>query len=246
MRAILTGASSGIGLALARELSRRGYELALLARRGELLEQLASGLQTKAIPISCDVTDAGSVREAVARAHEELGGAFDVAIANAGVGISGNVAKFRIDDAEQTIRVNVLGMLYFFDAVIPAMIEAKKGRFVGVASLAGLRGLPTSATYSASKAAMQTFLEASRVELKPYGVGVTIVNPGFVRSPMTDKNRFHMPFLMSAEKAARIMADGIEQGKRVVAFPLPMSLAVRLLRHLPDALYDRVMARART
>ena len=245
MRAILTGASSGIGLALARELSRRGYELALLARRAELLEQLASELKTKAIPIVCDVADRASVRDAVQRAHEQLGGAFDVAIANAGVGISGQVSKFRIDDAEQTIRVNVLGMLYFFDAVIPPMIEAKKGRFVGVASLAGLRGLPTSATYSASKAAMQTFLEASRVELKPHGVGVTIVNPGFVKSPMTDKNRFHMPFLMSAEKAARIIADGIERGKRVVEFPLPMSLAVRLLRHLPDALYDRVMSRAR-
>lgn len=245
MRAILTGASSGIGLALARELSCRGYELALLARRAELLKELASNLTTKAIALACDVTDRESVRNAVQRAHDELGGAFDVAIANAGVGISGQVAKLRIDDAEQTIRVNVLGMLYFFDAVIPPMIEAKKGRFVGVASLAGLRGLPSSATYSASKAAMQTFLEASRVELKPYGVGVTIVNPGFVKSPMTDKNRFHMPFLMSAEKAARIIADGIERGKRVVEFPLPMALLVRLLRHLPDALYDRVMARGR-
>ncbi|HJQ37951.1 MAG TPA: SDR family NAD(P)-dependent oxidoreductase [Thermoanaerobaculia bacterium] len=245
MRAILTGASSGIGLALARELSGRGYELALLARRTELLEQLASELKTKAIPLTCDVGDRASVHDAVRRAHEQLGGAFDVAVANAGVGISGQVAKLRIDDAEQTIRVNVLGMLYFFDAVIPPMIEAKKGRFVGVASLAGLRGLPSSATYSASKAAMQAFLEASRVELKPYGVGVTIVNPGFVKSPMTDKNRFHMPFLMSAEKAARIIADGIERGKRVVEFPLPMSLLVRLLRHLPDALYDRVMSRAR-
>jgi short-subunit dehydrogenase len=245
MRAILTGASSGIGLALARELSRRGYELALLARRGELLEELASELKTKAIPLACDVTDLAAVRDAVRRAEEQMGGAFDLAVANAGISIPGVASKFKVEDAEQIIRVNVLGMLYLFDAVIPSMIAAKQGRFVGIASIAGLRGLPTGATYSASKAAMQTFLEASRVELRPYGVGVTIVNPGFIATPLTEKNRFRMPFLMSAEKSARIIADGIERGKRVVEFPLPMSLAMRFLRHVPDALYDRMLSRVK-
>ena len=241
MRAIVTGASSGIGLALARELSGRGYELALLARRGELLEQLAAELPTKAVPIACDVTDLAAVREAVSRASGELGGAFDLAVANAGVSIPGHATKFKIEDAEQTIRVNVLGMMYLFDAVIPAMVAEKKGRFVGIASLAGLRGLPTSGAYSGSKAAMQAFLEASRIELAPYGVGVTIVNPGFVATPLTEKNSYRMPFLMQADEAARVIANGIERGKRVVEFPLPMSLLMRLVRHVPDALYDRVM-----
>ena len=242
MRAILTGASSGIGLALARELSRRGYDLALLARRGELLDELAKELKTKAIALPCDVTDLAAVREAVRSAQEQLGGPFDLAIANAGISIPGHATKFKAEEADAIIRVNVLGMLYFFDAVIPPMIEAKKGRFAGVASIAGLRGLPTGATYSASKAAMQAFLEASRVELAPYGVGVTIVNPGFIATPLTEKNRFRMPFLMQADEAARVIADGLERGKRVVEFPLPMSLLMRFLRVMPDALYDRVMA----
>ena len=239
MRAILTGASSGIGLELARELARRGYDLALLARRGELLERLASELPTRIVTIACDVTDLASVRDAVRSAQEQLGGAFDLAIANAGISIPGHATKFKVEEAEQILRVNVIGMLYLFDAVIPAMVEQRRGRFVGVASIAGLRGLPSGATYSASKAAMQTFLEASRIELAPYGVGVTIVNPGFVATPLTEKNRYRMPFLMQADRAARVIANGIERGKRVVEFPRPMSLLMRFLRHLPDALYDR-------
>lgn len=239
MRAIVTGASTGIGLELAHELARRGYDLALLARRGDLLDQLASELPTRTVTLACDVTDLAAVRDAVRTAQEQLGGAFDLAIANAGISIPGHATNFKVEDAEQILRVNVLGMLYLFDAVIPPMIEQKKGRFVGVASIAGLRGLPGGATYSASKAAMQAFLEASRVELAPYGVGVTIVNPGFIATPLTEKNRFPMPFLMKADRAARVIANGIERGKRVVEFPLPMSLLMRFLRHLPDALYDR-------
>ena len=242
MRAIITGASSGIGLELARELSRRGYELALLARRIELLEEVARELP-RAIAIRCDVADAASVRDAVRRAESTFGGPFDLAIANAGVSIPGHATKFKLDDAEQIIRVNVLGMLYLFDAVIPSMVERRSGRFVGVASIAGLRGIPAAGVYSASKAAMHALLEAWRVELIPHGVGVTIVNPGFVATPMTAKNRFKMPFLMGPERAATIIADGVERGKRVVEFPRPMSLLMRAARLVPDALYDRIMSR---
>ena len=235
-RAIITGASSGIGFHLARELSRRGWALALLARRADLIEGLARELP-HAAAITCDVTDAAAVRDAVQRA----GGPFDLAVANAGVSIPGHATKFNLADAEQIVRVNLLGMLYLFDAVIPSMIERRSGRFAGVASLAGLRGLPTAATYSATKAAMQAFLEASRVELKPYGVGVTIVNPGFVATPMTEKAKFNMPFLVQPEKAARVIADGLERGKRVIEFPRPMSLFMRLVRNIPDPLYERIM-----
>ena len=244
MRAIITGASTGIGHALAHELSKRGYDLALLARRADLLEGLASELRARgkrAIAIGCDVLDAGAVREAVQRAQTELGGTFDLAIANAGVSIPSHATKFKLDDAEQIIRVNVLGLMYLYDAVIPSMVEQGSGRFVGVASIAGLRGLPTSGPYSASKAAVQAFLEAARIELKPYGVGITIVNPGFVATPMTEKNRFRMPFLMQPDAAAVVIADGIERGWRVVEFPLPMSLLMRFVRYLPDALYERIM-----
>jgi short-subunit dehydrogenase len=240
-RAIITGASSGIGLALARELGRRGYALALLARRADLLNGLASELGANAMAITCDVGDKVAVHVAVREAEERLGGPFDLAVANAGLSIPGHATKFKVDEAEQIMRVNFLGMLYLFDAVIPSMVERRAGRFAGVASVAGLRGLPTSGPYSASKAAMQAFLEAARIELKPYGVGVTIVNPGFVATPMTEKNRFRMPFLMQPDRAARIMADGIERGARVVEFPWRMSRLMRLVRFLPDALYERIM-----
>lgn len=244
MRAIITGASSGIGLALAHELSNRGYELALLARRVELVEQLAGELKTKAVAVACDVLDAGAVTDAVRTAEERLGGTFDLAIANAGVSIPGHAAKFNVAECEQVFRVNVLGMIYLFGAVIPSMIEKQSGHFAGVASVAGLRSVPTGATYSASKAAMQSFLEASRVELAPHGVAVSIINPGFVDTPMTRKNKFPMPFLMKADKAARIIADGLERRRRVIEFPWRMSVLMRIFRQIPDPLYDRITARA--
>jgi short-subunit dehydrogenase len=234
VRAIITGASSGIGAAMAREFSRRGYALTLLARRAELLDQLASELpDTLAIP--CDVTDSAAVHDAVKRA-----GPIDVAIANAGVGVTGYASKI-IDEAEVMMRVNYFGMLYLFGAVVPAMIERGAGHFAGIASIAGLRGLPSASGYSASKAAMQAFLESARVELAPLGVRVTTVNPGFIATPMTEKNTFHMPFLMQADAAARIIVDGIERGARIVEFPRPMSMAMRFARLLPSAVYDRVM-----
>ena len=238
--AIITGASSGIGAALARELSRRGWSVALLARRAEQLEEVRKTLSTQSIAVPCDVTDAAALEGAVRRAESDLGGPFELAIANAGVGIPGHATKFNLADADQTIRVNVIGMMNLFAAVIPSMIERTSGRFVGIASIAGLRGMPTAAPYSASKSAMQSFLEASRIELAPYGVGVTIVNPGFIATPMTEKNQFKMPFLMQADDAARVIANGIERGKRVVEFPRPMSVMMRMMRHMPDALYDRM------
>jgi short-subunit dehydrogenase len=242
MRAIITGASSGIGEALARELAKRGWDVALLARRADLLESLSRELKTKSIALPCDVTDANAVREAVRQGEEALGGPFDLAIANAGVGVPSHASKFVLADAELMTKVNLLGMFNLFDAVIPSMIERRAGRFAGIASIAGLRGLPTSSVYSATKAAMHAFLEASRVELRQYGVGVTTVNPGFVITAMTEKNRFKMPFLMKVDDAARVIADGLERGKRVVEFPRTMSLLMRFARLIPDAIWDRVTA----
>ena len=237
-RAIITGASSGIGAEMAREFARRGYEVVLLARRADLLDQLAKELP-RATAIACDVTDSAAVHDAVARS-----GPFDVAIANAGVGVTAWAAK-SVADAEVMMRVNYFGMLYLFDAVMPSMMERRSGQFAGVASIAGLRGLPTSAGYSASKAAMQAFLEAARVELKSFNIRVTTVNPGFIVTAMTEKNKFKMPFLMKADRAARIIVDGVERGKRVVEFPLPMSMAMRFARIVPSWMYDRVVGAAR-
>jgi short-subunit dehydrogenase len=239
VRVLITGASSGIGEALARELTRRGHTIALLARRMDLLENLAGELPGS-VAIPCDVGDAASVAAAVQHAEKTLGGPIDVAIANAGVGVPSHAAKFKIEDAERMVRVNVIGTMNLFAAVIPSMIARREGRFVGIASIAGHRGLPTSSVYSSTKAAMHAFLEASRVELVPYGVGVTTVNPGFIDTPMVTKTK-KLPFLMTAPKAAAIIANGIERGKRVVEFPLPMSLLMRTVRLIPDFIYERAL-----
>lgn len=242
MRALITGASSGIGLAVARNLSRRGYEVALLARRAELLEMLTRDLKQPAAFVACDVTNGTAVGKAVHQLEQRLG-PFDVAIASAGIRIPGSASNFSVSDAERMIAVNLLGMIYLFGAVIPGMVERRHGRFVGIASIAGLRGAPLGATYSASKAAMQAFLEASRIELAPYGVGVTIVNPGFVATPLTAVNNFQMPFLITPDCAAQIIVGGIERGARVVEFPWQLSLLMRATRHLPNSLYDRFAAK---
>ncbi|MCU1348808.1 MAG: oxidoreductase [Acidobacteria bacterium] len=240
VRTLITGASSGIGEALARELTRRGHAVALLARRAELLEAIASELPGS-VAIPCDVGDAASVAAAVQQAEQALGGPLDLAVANAGVGAPSHAAKFKIEDAERMVRVNIVGTMNLFAAVIPGMIARRSGRFAGVASLAGYRGLPTSSVYSSTKAAMHSFLESSRIELVPYGVGVTIVNPGFVDTPMVKEPK-KLPFIVSAEKAASIIADGLERGKRVVEFPLPMSLLMHALRFVPDSWYEKVLA----
>lgn len=241
--AIITGASSGIGLALSNELARRGWAVGLLARREDLIGDQVARLRAaghKAAAVACDVTSAESVRQAVGKVETELGPT-GLAIANAGLGLQSPARKFDLAEAEAMMRTNFFGMLYLFDAVIGGMLARGTGHFVGIASLAGLRGLPASGIYSASKAAMQAFLEAVRVELAGNDIRVTTVNPGFVRTAMTEKNRFRMPFLMEVERAAELIVNGLERGAAVIEFPLGTSLMMRVARALPNAIYDRVM-----
>jgi short-subunit dehydrogenase len=239
----ITGGSSGIGLALGRVLAGRGYAVTLSARRAAMVAEHAAAIASgggRAVGVACDVTELASVHAAV-RAAESALGPISIAVANAGVGLPSHAAKFVIADAELMVRTNILGMMYLLDATVPQMVERRSGQFVGVASLAGLRGLPATSVYSATKAAMQAFLEASRIDLAPYGIAVTTINLGFIATPMTAKNEFKMPFLMRDDQAAVIMADGIERRARVVEFPRPMALITRLARYLPNAVYDRVM-----
>lgn len=243
--AIITGGSSGIGVSLARELANRGYRIALAARRIALLDEHVATLKAaghEAMAVACDVTEVESVRELAGRVRAEWGN-IDLAIANAGISTRTKASRFVLEDAELVMKTNFFGTIYLMDAVIPQMVERRSGRFVGIASIAGLRGLPGAGAYSASKAAMQAFLEASRIELAPKGVGVTIVNPGFIETSMTEKNEFPMPFLMSAEKAARIIAKGLDRGARQIEFPLPMSLLMRGARLVPGAAYDLLFSR---
>lgn len=243
---IVTGASSGIGEALAlRYAADDRARIGLLARRADLLEAVARAVRERggeALPLPCDVTCASAVQDAVERTRGAYG-PIDVAIANAGIGEPLPLRRFSADRVARTMRTNVEGPANLFAAVLPEMIERGAGRIAAVSSLAGFRGLPASGSYSASKAALTTLLESMRLELKPMGVSVTVVHPGFVRTPMTAPNRFKMPFLIEADAAARAIRRGVMRGRREVAFPWQTSLAMRLTRWLPDALYDAIMSR---
>jgi short-subunit dehydrogenase len=242
-RVWLTGASSGIGEALARELARRGARLALFARRRERLEALARELSAGGAEVLVqpgDVRDRNRVRAAVAEAEERFGG-IDVAILNAGTGDNLLVEKFDAALVEKIMAVNLLGAVYGIEAALPGMLARGAGKIVGISSIAGVRGLPTAAPYCASKSALSTFLESLRLDLRPRGVEVITVSPGFVKTPLSDRNRHPMPFLVPAERAARIIVRGIERGKRHLHFPRRLTVPVLLLRLLPAALYDRLM-----
>ncbi len=236
---LITGASSGIGKALAEKLAKRN-NLILIARNLEALEKIKSENATdgfKILTIRCDV----SKKSDVEKAHsfiKENSGFVDIAILNSGVSYRMKVEKFDSGLAEEIFGTNVFGIIYWVEQLIKDYIPNKKGTIVGISSLADNRGYSGSSFYSASKAAASIYLEGLRIELKKYNIKVITVKPGFVKTPMTDKNRFPMPFLMQPDKAADYIIKGIEKGKRVFSFPLPMSVIVKILGLLPSAVYE--------
>lgn len=245
MNIFITGASSGIGAALARLYGARGATLGLFARRRDGLEQLARGLAGVSVHIYAgDVRDAGAVRRA-ARDFMSAAGAPDVVIANAG--ISRGTLTEHAQDAEvfrAVLETNVLGMVHTFQPFLDAMRSQGHGTLAGIASVAGFRGLPGAGAYSASKAAAITYLESLRVELQGSGVAVVTVCPGYVATPMTARNPYRMPFLMQPDAAAARIAAAIDARRRFYVLPWPMALAGAVLRRLPRPLYDRLFADA--
>ncbi len=241
----LTGASSGIGEALALELARRGARLALTARRAEVLELLASRIRESggsAESFTGDVTNLQEMKELVYRIEGALG-PIDLAIPNAGTHVFTKPEEFNSQEYLELMNINYGGMLRCIEAVVPGMLQRGKGYLAPVASLAGVRGLPRAAAYGASKAAMNHFLESIRFHLRRHGIVITIINPGFVKTPLTDKNDFKMPFLVTPEESARIICDGLERCKREIAYPWQMNLVVKLGRLLPAPIYERIVDR---
>jgi short-subunit dehydrogenase len=244
----LTGASSGIGEALALAMAERGAALGLLARREELLKELAGkcerfGVEAKYYAV--DVTDAQAVAVAAESLRKEFG-RIDVLIANAGIG--GNNAETRNLNAEavaKVININLLGAVNAVAAVLPSMLENKSGQLVAISSLAGIRGLPKSAAYSASKAGMTAFFESVRLDVQNEGVAVTIIQPGFIKTPLTSGRASKMPFLMELEDSIPHFLNAIEQRKKFAAFPWQLASFVRLAKIFPVWLYDRIAGRAR-
>ena len=245
---IITGASSGIGAELAREAARRGAAVGLLARREDRLRELKAEITAgggRAAWAWADVTDGEALAAALDRVAGELGGA-DVVVANAGWGRPEPPHKFRPGRSLAMYDTNVLGMLRLIDWALPRFLERGAGHLVGVASVASYLGLPHSAAYCGSKAAMRLHLQSLRVSLRSYGIAVTTICPGFVKTELTAKNRFPMPFLWETERAARRIADAIEKRRGEVIFPWQWKVFVFLTaRLLPAAMVERLMAAKR-
>ncbi len=243
-RVIITGASSGIGAALARAYAARQTTLGLIARRAGALKELAAQFSTPHEIYALDVRDSAAMR-AAAHAFITLHGSPDIVIANAGVS-TGTLTELPEDLAafKDVLDINVLGMVYTFQPFIDAMRAAGRGTLVGIASVAGYRGLPGAAAYSASKAAAISYLESLRVELRASGIKVITICPGYIATPMTAKNPYPMPFMLSADQAARAMLDIIDSGKTFAVIPWQMAIVARVLRVLPNWLYDRLFGNA--
>lgn len=243
---LITGASSGIGEALAVEFGRRGASVGLLARRAEVLSEVARKVEAaggRAFSVAVDVCDAGEVRAAAAKVSAHFG-RVDVLVANAGIGEITLAHKFDIEVVTRVLSVNVLGAMNSVAAVLPEMLERGSGQIVGISSLAAFRGLPGSGAYCASKAALSTFFESLRAELRPKNIYITTIHPGFIDTPMTRGRNRKMPFLQDADRAAKLMLRAIEARRRTYAFPWQLATIARLGKWIPNALYDRMLARA--
>jgi short-subunit dehydrogenase len=243
-KVIITGASSGIGRALALEYAGRGATLGLIARRADMLAQLAASLPVRSYTYAVDVTDARSLAEA-AEDFTTRAGCPDIVIANAGVS-AGTLTGDAEDNAvfAEVIAINVIGMMLTFQPFVEAMRQQRGGILVGIASIAGFRGLPGAAAYSASKAAAISYLESLRVELRSSGISVVTICPGYIDTSMTSRNPYRMPFLMDAAVAASKMAAAITARKRFYVLPWQMALVGWVLRLLPRPLYDLLFAHA--
>ena len=235
--AFVTGSASGLGLEICRALLLREYHVAMFSRDAAQLEKESAALNAEGriITFPGDVTNLDRVREAV-RYVETTWGSIDIAIANAGIRNATWADDFSVECAKQLMETNYFGMLHLFDAVMPRMLKQKRGCFVGIASLAGIRCLPGGSGYGASKSAMQAFLDTVRLELKPKGVQVVTVNPWFIRTPAKNDG-VSRPLVVEPDWAANTIIRGIEAGKSQIEFPLLPSLGWKMLRLLPNAIF---------
>jgi NAD(P)-dependent dehydrogenase (short-subunit alcohol dehydrogenase family) len=244
LKVFVTGASSGIGAALAAHYAREGATLGLAARRLERLNALAAGLGVPAACYGADVTDAAAMQAAGADFVARFGPP-DIVVGNAGVS-TGTITDSPEDLAafRRVMEINVAGLVNTFQPFLAAMRARRRGTLVGIASVAGFRGLPGAGAYSASKAAAIRYLESLRVELRGSGIAVVTICPGYIATPMTAKNPYRMPFLLEADDAARRFARAIARKPRLVVIPWQMALVSVVLRTLPGWLYDRLFDRA--
>ena len=244
LRVVISGASSGLGLALAQHYLQQGAHVAACARRANLLQSLSEQFPGQVYCYPLDVRDAAAL-QAAAQDFITRVGAPDIVIANAGVS-RGTLTDYAedVEAFQQVIDINVMGAVKTFQPFMSAMRKAGNGTLVGIASVAGFRGLPGSEAYSASKAALISYLESLRVELHGSGISVVTVCPGYIETPMTKINPYAMPFILPADEAARRMARVIAARKSFAVVPWQMGLIGSLLKTLPNWLYDWAFSKA--
>lgn len=244
MAVFITGASSGLGAALAKQYAAQGHTLGLLARRRDRLHELAASLPGRHYLYVVDVQDRDELHAAAYNFIEQVG-EVDVVIACAGIS-AGTLTEEADDFAvfKAIFETNVMATVSTFEPFVPQMIKRRAGTLVGITSVAGVRGLPGAGAYSASKSALTTYCESLRLELKPHNVGVVTIAPGYIRTEMTAKNPYQMPFLMDAEVFATKALSAIQQKKSYVVIPWQMGVVGKLMRLLPNWLYDRLAVNA--
>jgi NAD(P)-dependent dehydrogenase (short-subunit alcohol dehydrogenase family) len=243
-RVLITGASKGIGKALSIEYAKRGCEILLLARSVEEIENISAQINSSGATAyykECDVTKHEDLKTAVDFAIEKMG-AVDIAILNAGVSRRQNPESSFLNDYRFVFETNVFGILNGLDCLLPLMQKQGQGIIAGVGSLSDFRGLIGYGAYNSSKITVSTILESLRLEFKESGIRIVSIRPGFVRTPMTANNKFYMPFLMDADVAAKIIINGIENGKKRISFPLPLTFVSYLAKILPGAVYEGIIS----
>jgi short-subunit dehydrogenase len=244
-RIIITGASSGIGAALARECARRGAHVGMLARRENELLALVRELRGNfpgeifAYQVA-DVGEESDLQIGMDSLIRQLDG-LDIAVANSGRGKSlSSFSSHQWENARETLRVNLLGAIHTLEIAKDYFVKQRRGgKLVGISSIAAVRGFPRSSAYCASKAGLSSYMEGMRGELSTAGIEVLSIQPGFIRTSMTSGNKT-MPFLMEVDESARRIANAMESGKSRYIFPFPMRIIFTLLKHMPDVLYDRL------
>lgn len=239
---MITGASSGIGRGLAVALGSKGAKIGLVARRAETLDEVVAEIESSggtAVALPGDVQSAESMKLAADKLRVSLG-PIDVLIANAGIGPTRDAAKLDAEEVAGVINVNVIGASNSAAAVVPEMVARGQGQLVIISSLAAYRGLPRSAAYCASKAAVSAFFESLRLDLEPRGIDVTIIHPGFIKTPLTAGREAQMPFLMELDDAVEKMVAAIEKRRKRYSFPWQLATIVRVGMIMPIWMYDRI------
>lgn len=238
LKVFITGATSGIGESLARQYASQGAILGLLGRRLELLKKLKSKIKTPCDIYAVDVTNKKDLEKAANHFIKKYG-APDIVIANAGVS-TGTLAGAEEDlhTFKRVIEINLFGVIHTFLPFIEAFKKKRFGQLVGIASVAGMRGLPGAGAYSTSKAALINYLESLRIEMEPFGIYVTTIAPGYIRTPMTKHNRYAMPFILDVDDAVSRFMKAIKNQKRFVIIPWQMNIVGSIMKSLPPSIWD--------